>query len=402
MVLKTGTSLSFLHKHCPVCEIPGRNLDIRMNAIPVNSVRLLYNEQTARDVETGDLCLYSCPDCGFVWNASFEPSKVVYSNGYEATQSFSDTYRRFLDQQATAFVSEHDIRQKTVVEIGCGNGEFLAAICEAGNNTGTGYDPAADASRVRKIRKGSYRVQTSLFDNETSLAGVDVIFCRNTLEHIADVKGFITNIRTAIGEEPGIRVIFQLPAWERIVEEGAFWDIYYEHCSYFSAKSLRCLFENSGFSVSGIETVFAGQYLLLIAEAVPGDTANHDQLLQMTSRIKETETFKPTVLLKQQYWQQQTKTREAKRERVVLWGGGSKAVAFLSAIGQFSAIVAAVDVNPNKWGSYLPASGLPVIEPAELADIQPHKFIIMNPVYLDEITRQLKDLGIDANVECLA
>src|SRR5690606_5558175 len=60
-------------------------------------------------------------------------------------------------------------------------------------------------------------------------------------------------------------VLFEVPDVGRILRERAFWDIYYEHCSYFTAGSLAGLFRRVGFEVLDVEHAFGGQYLLLLA-----------------------------------------------------------------------------------------------------------------------------------------
>jgi hypothetical protein len=59
-----------------------------------------------------------------------------------------------------------------------------------------------------------------------------------TLEHIAPTGDFVGAVRRAVGDDPQTVVFFQVPDVIRILKEQAFWDIYYEHCNYFSAGSL--------------------------------------------------------------------------------------------------------------------------------------------------------------------
>ena len=44
-------------------------------------------------------------------------------------------------------------------------------------------------------------------------------------------------------------MFFELPDVMRELCEGAFWDLYYEHCTYFSCGSLARLFRATGFEV---------------------------------------------------------------------------------------------------------------------------------------------------------
>jgi hypothetical protein len=85
--------------------------------------------------------------------------------------------------------------------------------------------------------------------------------------------------------------------------------------------------------------------------------------------------------------------------KAVIWGAGSKGVAFLSAVGGF--IDAAVDINPNKHGKYMAGTGHLIVSPADLAEIEPALVIAMNPVYLQEIRVDLDSHGMSAELVAL-
>ena len=57
-----------------------------------------------------------------------------------------------------------------------------------------------------------------------------------------------------------------------------------------------------------------------------------------------------------------------------------------------------VDLNPRKWGRYLPVTAHRVDPPATLTDLKPTTVIITNPAYRNEIGAQLRDLGVDADL----
>jgi hypothetical protein len=85
----------------------------------------------------------------------------------------------------------------------------------------------------------------------------------------------------------------------------------------------------------------------------------------------------------------------------VLWGSGSKGVAFLTTLGVGESIDYAVDINPHRQGSYMPTTGQRIVAPAFLAEYRPDVVIIMNPVYRDEIARDLERMALRPEVLAL-
>lgn len=88
-------------------------------------------------------------------------------------------------------------------------------------------------------------------------------------------------------------------------------------------------------------------------------------------------------------WRELLQGWHAQNKRVVLWGGGSKAVAFLATLQCSSQVDLVVDINPYKQGMYLPGSGHRVIAPESLGKAQMDIILVMNPVYMEEIRNQV-------------
>jgi hypothetical protein len=97
-------------------------------------------------------------------------------------------------------------------------------------------------------------------------------------------------------------------------------------------------------------------------------------------------------------WRERINRLRAAGRKAVIWGGGSKGVAFLTTLGLRDEIPYAVDVNPNKHGTFLAGNGQEVIAPARLKEYQPDVVIVMNPIYCSEIRRQLDELGLNAEL----
>ena len=78
----------------------------------------------------------------------------------------------------------------------------------------------------------------------------------------------------------------------------------------------------------------------------------------------------------------------------MLWGGGSKAVAFLTTLEVTKGIEYAVDVNRKRSGTYIAGTGQRIVAPEFIEECQPDVVIIISPVYLDEIKADLDRMGV--------
>jgi len=355
----------------------------------------MADRNEAVNFPTGNMALTACRSCGFVFNAAFDLGLNQYSESYEETQAFSAHFVEFEESLAQRWIDRYDIRNKTVLEIGCGKGTFLATMCRLGNNKGIGIDPAVAPDRLAPEENAQIEWLAELYSDHHREIEADVIVCRHTLEHIAPVKEFLDTIRSTLGDRRDVPVLFELPDFERVAQELAFWDIYYEHCSYFTIGSLARLFRASGFEINGLDTVYDGQYLLI--EATPADGPTE-------AVFEDEDDLANTLALVDGFNERFTTDLDRRRgvlasliegdKSVAIWGAGSKGVAFVTTLDAADKIASAVDINPFKAGKYLAGSGVAVVGPADLQSAKPDVVIPMNPVYTEEIATKLAELGL--------
>jgi hypothetical protein len=227
----------------------------------------------------------------------------------------------------------------------------------------------------------------------------DFVICRHTLEHVHDVAGFIDLLRANLAGRSATTVFFELPDTLRVLEEVAFWDVYYEHCSYFTVGSLVRLFERAGFTVLDARLDYGDQYILLEART---DEATGQRPWQPVDQVAEVaavaRAFERRYRAQLAAWNDRLAGLFAGGRRAVVWGGGSKGVAFLCALPAAARIEVAVDVNPYKHGMFMAGTGQRIVPPAFLAGYRPDVVIVMNPIYRDEIRAELGRVGVDAEV----
>jgi SAM-dependent methyltransferase len=382
---------------CPACGTKARPF-FELPSVPTNSCVLMESEEEALAYPRGDVVLGFCTGCGFVWNLAFDPRLTEYSGRYEETQGFSPTFREFHRKLAAELLERHGLRDKDILEIGCGKGEFLALLCELGQNRGIGFDPSYDEQREILDGIDNVRVVRDFYSDAYADLQADLVCCKMTLEHIPDTGEFARLARRAMRPNPESVLYFLVPNAKRILNECAFEDIYYEHCSYFTAGSLARLFRSTGLRIHRLGTEYAGQYLAI--EAGPADQATELELAEecdLAELQSLVASFSRRCEAKIDSWRRRLRSARSNGS-VVLWGSGSKGVAFLGAVDRDRLVDRVVDINPHKQGHYMPSSGQEIVAPASLRDDPPDTVIVMNAIYEQEIAAELAGMGIGAEV----
>ncbi len=388
-----------LRKNCPGCGKDAMSAFYEMRGVPVNSVLLLPTREEAMGFPKGDIVLGFCGECGFISNLAFDPTEQEYSARYEATQGYSSTFTSFHKGLAQRLIDQFDLRNKTLIEIGCDKGDFLTMLCELGNNTGIGFDPAYVPDRIPSPARDRMTFIADFYGEQYAQYVADFVCCKMTLEHIPTVSDFMKTVRRSIGNRSDTIVFFQIPEVRRILREVAFWDIYYEHCSYFSMGSLARLFRKTGFDVMGLGIEYDDQYLMI--EARPGTGSGLAPLQEeddLDALRQDVSFFTSTLETTLERWQRRLRDIKAGGRRAVIWGGGSKGVAFLTRLDIMNEIQYAVDINPHKSGTFMAGTGQEIVSPDFLRTYRPDLIIVMNPIYIPEITAELTRLGVSAEI----
>lgn len=382
---------------CPACGNTEIRLFHEQLSIPVNSCLLLDDRAAAESFPRGDLVLGFCRACGFIFNTAFDIAKSEYSARYEETQGFSPRFRQFSQDLASTWVERHGLHGKAVLEIGCGKGEFLVDMIQAGAGSGIGIDPSFRADRMDLPGAEKVTWIADFYSDAYTHLEADAIACRHTIEHIAPVGEFVRMVRRSIGDRP-TTVLIELPDVARVLEEVAFWDVYYEHCSYFSLGSMARLFRASGFDITHLGVEYGDQYLILdgcAGSGTGGPLPEEDDLDRLEKAVDYYEREYPKRIAA---LRADLEGGSASGRKTVIWGAGSKGVSYLTALAGDGVIEYAVDINPFKHGMYMAGTGQQIVSPEFLVEYRPDLVVAMNDIYLDEIQADLDRLGVGARL----
>ncbi|MBI2812017.1 MAG: methyltransferase domain-containing protein [Candidatus Melainabacteria bacterium] len=221
-------------KRCTACGDASVVLLLRLDSVPVHQNLLYASYDAALSCSVGQIELTACERCGFIFNGQFDSSLLDYSQDYENTQDRSGSFSEHMVSVAERLIQQHALKGKRILEIGCGKGGFLHLIVVRAGGVGKGFDPSYlnefDHASALTFVKDFFPANQPWWEP-------DQIVCRHVLEHIAQPLDFVRMIRDAVPSGQFPHLYFEVPAFDWIAEKLAFWDIFYEHCNYFTAAS---------------------------------------------------------------------------------------------------------------------------------------------------------------------
>ncbi len=397
----TNPAHTLTGSRCPVSHADDATRFLEVPSAPAHCNLLWSSREGALGAPRGKIELGFSPTSGHVWNMVFDPALMEYTQQYENSLHFSPRFQRYAEDLAHRLIDQHDIRKKDIVEVGSGKGEFLALLCELGDNRGFGYDPSyvPDPEIEAKLGDRISFVQ-DMYTERYTHQQADLVCCRHVLEHIQFPADMLSSVRQAIGDRRDTVVFFEMPNVQFMLRDLSVWDIIYEHCSYFSAGSLAYAFRESGFEVLDVREEYNGQFLSITARpAAPDQPPGHtpwDGLAAMQDNVTR---FAEHYRQKVADWTQHLTELTQAGKKAVVWGAGSKGVMFLNMVPTRDSISYVVDINPRKQGMYVAGSGQQIVPPEFLQTYQPDLIVMMNPIYTEEIRQQLAGVGVHS--ECV-
>ncbi len=174
---------------------------------------------------------------------------------------------RFSERRA--FLLAHVAPGERVLDLGCGAGEFSAALAAAGAHP-VGVDVAPEA--LRRAAAGAPGLDLRLWRDGEALplddASVDVVWAGEVVEHVADVAPWLSEVRRVL--RPRGTLLLTTPHHGPLTLLGlafsprrfaAHFEPRSDHLRFFSPRTLRALLDDLGFDVGQLRvrhaTIFA-------------------------------------------------------------------------------------------------------------------------------------------------
>ena len=175
----------------------------------------------------------------------------------------NDGYRSYSRPEMQKFLPS---RRRTVLEVGCGEGRFSAAIEGAVETWGIEPDPEAAeraAGRLHHVLSGSFEQEKDKLPREY----FDAIVCNDVIEHMVDHDQFLEDIKAFLS--PGGSLVASVPNvrhYQNLFELVVARDWHYReagtldrtHLRFFTERSLRRAFEQHGYRIDLLAGINGG------------------------------------------------------------------------------------------------------------------------------------------------
>jgi SAM-dependent methyltransferase len=215
----------------------------------------LINDFTYASRKTPELMHYEyfeCPDCKMLF-ATDLPERAKLLAAYEAAAFDSSTESRYAARSyLRALQSILGPGVQSVLDVGCGDGEFLLACREYGIPTLQGIEPSPAASSTAREGIGEV-IMGGGYEDQSPDVKFDLVTLFQTIEHIDDPLGFFRVAQQFVRPGGYVAVAchdYRAPVNRIMKDKSPIFDI--EHLQIFSSTSIRRTMEKAGLEVISV------------------------------------------------------------------------------------------------------------------------------------------------------
>jgi 2-polyprenyl-3-methyl-5-hydroxy-6-metoxy-1,4-benzoquinol methylase len=322
-----------------------------------------------------------CGECGQIQAKCItDPAKRYSDHQYSYTSSNSGFSRQHWTEYALD-VAEHVALRKGefVVEIGSNDGFLAEQFMKSGNKV-VGVDASPHMATLAEAR----RVETvvGLFDRavartiRSSHGPATVIVANNVYNHADDPVEF-ARAAAELLDVDGTLVV-ESPYWRVGLQQATFHQVYHEHVSYFTARSLTKMMALAGLVISAVQCVdYHGGSIRIYAsrKGVVGAIREDVQIMIRGEGalglfdLQTYEAFMKSILDRRHRFLQDVYRLKSAGASNVAVGAAAKGNTFLSVYRlDHSVIDYVTDASPEEHGKYTPVTRIPICDDSVFAE----------------------------------
>jgi SAM-dependent methyltransferase len=343
------------------------------------------------------LSLAQCRGCMSVQMPTQIDPELLFPADYPYVSGTSPVFVRHLAEQVAAVSAQCELKRgDLVVEIGSNDGTLLRLLREGGYRA-IGVDPATNLAR--KATGDGLLTFAAPFDEKvgasiaSDVGQAKVVISNNALAHVEDLINIFRGVSTVL--EPGGKLVFEVGYLPDVVATNNFPVVYHEHTFAHSLWPLywalaRCnllMYHAHRIPTQGGSVrVYAERATSKVVERTDALNAMLEEEKALPAMLKawpariDAATTKLYSMLR---------SFKAQGKAIAGYGAAAKATTLLHQCGIGRDLLDCVfDANPLKIGKFLPGSGIPIVDKAQLEERQPDYCVILSGNFADAIREQ--------------
>jgi SAM-dependent methyltransferase len=357
-----------------------------------------------------------CHDCGNIQLRCITSPEERYQDiEYSYTSSHSEFSMRYWEGYADYAIGLCGTRSGAlnILEIGSNDG-YLLGILKGKGHIVKGIDASPAACESAKMR--GIDVCCSIFSDQVAQKicnglsrKYDLIIANNVFNHANEPLDFAQGVNRLLADKG--RFVFESPYWLSTLKSGHFDQIYHEHVTYPTARSIGALMEEGGFSVFDVEmSEYHGGSLRVVAEKYSSGAGRSKLSSMIDAEVQEgifsidyyRNYIKKITLERDRFLQRLYEIRTNEPDApIVCMGAAAKANTFINFYRlDRSTIRYVTDVSPTKIGKMTPLSRIPIASD-EVLRYMSQPYAIITSWNLAEIIRK-KLLPINSNIRFIS
>jgi methyltransferase family protein/C-methyltransferase-like protein len=381
--------------NCILCESLDTFDFFQLPPVPTQDGVMCSSEIAAKNVDKGIINLRFCQHCGFIQNEGYDPNKISFDN-YDFSNDRSPLFSAYVNELSDRLIKQYNLKGKTIIDIGSGDGVFLKTICEKGGNKGIGIDPGFDLKKIKASTKAEVSFVRDYYSEKHHDLKPDFITCRLVIDLLEDQSKFLRMLRNNLENCPSTIVYFEVPNAIYTFEDRIIWNVVYEHGAWYTPDSFAYQFELCGFEVLNVAPCWNDEFLGIEARPKPLSKEvtlpNSKKIKLLSKTIHDFNSDFQKIISECKARIEDIKKNKTK---TIAWGAGARAVTFFNLFDIKKEVPYIIDINDKRHDKYLPGSGQKIVGPKFILDFNPNLVIITNPTYAKEIKADIFKLGLN-------
>lgn len=353
---------------CRVCHHHFFNQPLLSYAKMPKKAQYLPDAKSLKKDKGVRLEVHQCSGCGLV---QINNQPVSYYKQVIRAAGISPEMKTFRINQFTDFIKKYGLRNKKIIEIGCGRGEYLSLMQKCGAETYGIEDSQESVGHCQKIGLKVSKGYLEKVDNKLNDGPFAAFFILNFLEHFPKPNTALKGIGNNLTKD-GIGMV-EVPNFDMMLRKKIFSEFMTDHLFYFTKETLTSTLTMNGFEILECHEIFYDYVLsAIVKKRQKLDLSSFEK--HQTKITKDIKSF----------------LKRFKKKKVGIWGAGHQSLTVIALINLPDKIRYVVDSAEFKQNKFTPATHIPIVPPERLASDPIEAIIVMTGGYSDEVTKIIR------------